>query len=176
MSPHEKPGARVTQQPDSRSFAPQRTPAEPLARGVIRRLDHVAIAVWDTEIALRHFRDRLGLRVVHREELDRPRIRLTYLDAGNALLQLVEPLDDDSDIARSLEENGEGLHHICFGVDDALGAADSLAANDGEAVIGTGRGRISAFVPGAPVHGVRVECTEFQAREDVEQTPGWLAD
>jgi methylmalonyl-CoA/ethylmalonyl-CoA epimerase len=166
----------VTQKPDARSLTSQRTPSEPLAGRVIRRLDHVAIAVWDTETALRHFRDRLGLRVVHREELDRPRLRLTYLDAGNALLQLVEPLDDESDIARSLEENGEGLHHICFGVDDAVEAADSLAADDGEAVIGTGRGRVSAFVPGAPVHGVRVECTEFQPREDVEETPGWLPD
>ncbi len=142
----------------------------------IRRLDHVAIAVWDTEVALRHFRDRLGLRVVHSEELAQPRVRLTYLDAGNAFVQLVEPLDDESDVARALAENGEGIHHICFGVDDALLGAQALSANGTAAVAGTGRGRVSAFVPGPAAHGVRIECTQFDRAADVESPPGWLTD
>ena len=50
-------------------------------------------------------------------------MRLTYLDAGNAFLQLVEPLDPASALATWLDEHGEGLHHICFGVDDVPAAA-----------------------------------------------------
>lgn len=139
----------------------------------IRRLDHVAIAVRDTEIALRHFRDRLGLRVTHTEELKEPRVRLTYLDVGNTLIQLVEPLDGESDLARSLDENGEGLHHICFGVDETLTSARALSTDGATVVVGSGRGRVSAFVPGI-AHGVRIECTDFDPQTDVDGAKGWL--
>jgi len=141
---------------------------------VLRRLDHVAVAVRNTEDALRYFRDRLGLEVASSEELDSPRVRLTYLDAGNAYIQLLEPLDGGEPLARWLEENGEGLHHICFGVDDVLGASGELAVDGTPPVAGSGRGRVSSFVPGALQHGVRVECTEFRREEDVDATPGWL--
>jgi len=59
----------------------------------LRRLDHVAVVVRSTEDALRYYGDQLGLRVHSTEELDAPHVRLTYLDVGNAFLQLVEPLD-----------------------------------------------------------------------------------
>ena len=140
----------------------------------IRRLDHVAIAVGDTEAALLHFRDRLGLVVVHSEEIEQPHVRLTYLDVGNAFIQLVEPLDEGSDLARTVAANGEGIHHICFGVDDALQAAATFSADGAAPVRGTGRGRISSFVPGPAAHGVRIECTEFDRAADVDSTPGWL--
>lgn len=139
----------------------------------IRRLDHVAIAVRDTEVALRHFRDRLGLRVIHTEELKEPHVRLTYLDVGNTLIQLVEPLDGESDLARSLAENGEGLHHICFGVDETLASARALSTDGSTVVVGSGRGRVSAFVPGT-AHGVRIECTDFDPQTDVDGAKGWL--
>ncbi len=108
--------------------------AETASAGQIRRLDHVAIVIRNTDVALGHFRDKLGLTVVHSEELEQPRVRLTYLDAGNALIQLVEPLDDSSDAAHSLNEQGEGIHHICFAVDDALLGARELSP-DGAAVV-----------------------------------------
>jgi methylmalonyl-CoA/ethylmalonyl-CoA epimerase len=139
----------------------------------LRRLDHVAIAVRDTEAALRYFGGHLGLQVAQSEELSTPSVRLTYLDAGNAYLQLVEPLDA-GELARWLDENGEGIHHICFGVDDVLGAAARLSLEGAAAVAGSGRGRLSAFVPGPVGHGVRLECTEFRREEDVDGTPGWL--
>jgi methylmalonyl-CoA/ethylmalonyl-CoA epimerase len=139
----------------------------------LRRLDHVAIAVADTDRALEHFSGRLGLAVVASEEIERPHVRLTYLDAGNAFIQLVEPLDDANPIAAHLAEHGEGLHHICFGVDDVAGVAARLG--DGtEVAVGGGRGRTSAFVPGPRPHGVAIECTEFHLEEDVHERSGWL--
>ena len=137
----------------------------------IRRFDHVAVVVRDTEEALLHFSGRLGLEVVHSEELETARVRLTYLDAGNAFVQLVEPLDSDSDLGRWLVDNGEGLHHVCFGADDPVAAAAALAADGAPPpVSGSGRGRTSAFVPGKQPHGVRVECTEFRRDEDAGPT------
>jgi methylmalonyl-CoA/ethylmalonyl-CoA epimerase len=134
----------------------------------LRRLDHVAVVVRDTEQALAYFRDGLGLRVARSEEIPTPHVRLTYLDAGNAFVQLVEPLDPEHELARFLDEHGEGLHHVCFGVDDVRSAAEELAPPGAPEVrLGSGRGRVSGFVPGPASHGVRVELTEFDLDEDV---------
>jgi methylmalonyl-CoA/ethylmalonyl-CoA epimerase len=144
------------------------------ATTTIRRLDHVGLVVHNTETALLHFRDRLGLAVVMSDEIESPRVRLTYLDCGNAYLQLVQPLDPNSEIARFLEEHGEGIHHICFGVDDVPEAVAALTEDSEAAPLGSGRGRVSAFVPGPIRHGVRVECTEFRRDQDVDGNAGWL--
>jgi methylmalonyl-CoA/ethylmalonyl-CoA epimerase len=124
------------------------------------RLDHVAVAVADTDAALEYFCGRLGLEVSSSEVIDKPHVRLTYLDAGSIDIQLVEPLDDASPIATYLAENGEGLHHICFNAEDVPGTAAALADPGApEVTVGSGRGKPSAFVPGDPHHGVRVEIT-----------------
>ena len=127
----------------------------------LRRFDHVGIAVHDTERALEYFVGRLGLTLTGSEEIPVPRVRLTYLDAGGGVaIQLVEPLDAESAIAAHLAEQGEGLHHIAFAVDDVSAAAAGLADPDApEVIVGSGRGRPSAFVPGPVHHGVRVEVT-----------------
>jgi methylmalonyl-CoA epimerase len=126
----------------------------------LRRLDHVAVAVEDTDRALAYFVDRLGLHVASTEEIQTPHVRLTYLDAGGVFIQLVEPLDDESPIAAHLAAHGEGLHHIAFAVEDVAGTAADLADPGAPPVtIGSGRGRPSAFVPGPAHHGVRVEVT-----------------
>jgi methylmalonyl-CoA/ethylmalonyl-CoA epimerase len=140
----------------------------------IRRLDHIAVVVRDTDAALEHFSGRLGLHVVHRDELDAPPVRLTYLDTGNAFIQLVEPLDPESELGRWLRKHGEGLHHLCFGVDDVRAAVEELSDDGGPGTLGQGRGRPSAFIADGAPHGVVVECTEFRRRDDVDRTAGWL--
>jgi methylmalonyl-CoA/ethylmalonyl-CoA epimerase len=127
---------------------------------VLKQLDHVAILVRDTEDALGYFRDRLGLDVVHVEDNEPGQARLTYLDAGGALIQLVQPLNEQAPLWPDLVERGEGLHHICFGVDDVSAAANTLADFDVPLKLGSGRGRRSAFIPGNTHHGVLVELTE----------------
>jgi methylmalonyl-CoA/ethylmalonyl-CoA epimerase len=127
---------------------------------VIKSLDHVAVVVRDTDAALARLA-RLGLAVVLSEEIERPRVRLTYLDCGNTMIQLVEPLDTKSPVAEFLESEGEGLHHICFGVEEVEAGATALSADGSPpAAIGEGRGRPSAFVAGTMPCGVRIEVTE----------------
>jgi methylmalonyl-CoA/ethylmalonyl-CoA epimerase len=141
----------------------------------VRRIDHIAIVVSKTEDAMRYFCDRLGLAVAHTQVLDDPHVRLTYLDAGNVYIQLVEPLDANSAAAKSLAARGEGLHHICFATDDVPGAAaQSNDASLDDVVMGTGRGRAAAFAPGPPPNGVLIEYTEFRFGEDVDAVRGWL--
>ena len=141
---------------------------------LLRRLDHVAVVVRSTEDALRYYAGRLGLRVHSSEEVDVPHVRLTYLDAGNTFLQLVEPLDPSSALGSWLDEHGEGLHHICFGVEDVASVVAALSEDGAAPVLGSGRGRVSAFVSGGATHGVRIECTEFSREQDVELVGGWL--
>jgi len=141
----------------------------------LRRLDHVAVAVADTDAALEYFTGRLGLEVVSSEEIETPKVRLTYVDAGSIFIQLVEPLDDQSPIAEFIAANGEGLHHIAFGVEDVPGVAAELADPGAPPVtVGSGRGRPSAFVPGEPHHGLRVEVTGFDHGADVIDRPGLI--
>jgi methylmalonyl-CoA/ethylmalonyl-CoA epimerase len=141
---------------------------------LLRRLDHVAVVVRNTESALAFYSGRLGLPVASSEEIANPHVRLTYLDTGNAYLQLVEPLDTQSPIARWLDEHGEGLHHICFGVDDVGQAVAALSDPGSEVVIGSGRGRPSAFVSSDEANGVVVELTGFDRQLDVDGSPGYL--
>ena len=141
---------------------------------LLRRLDHVAVVVRSTDEALRFYEGELGLRVYSSEVIDSPNVRLTYLDVGNAFLQLVEPLDPESALAVWLDEQGEGLHHICFGVDDVAGAVSALSDDGSPVVLGTGRGRVSGFVTTSGGNGVRIECTEFDRALDVTDAPGWL--
>ena len=141
---------------------------------LVRRLDHVAILVRSTDEALRFYEGHLGLTVHSSEEIDSPHARLTYLDTGNAFLQLLEPLDDESPLATMLEENGEGLHHICFGVDDVEEAVAAMSDPGSTVVLGNGRGRISSFVTAAGSQSVRIECTGFERAADVEASPGFL--
>ena len=141
---------------------------------LLRRLDHVAILVRSTDEALRFYEGHLGLRCHSSEVIPEPNVRLTYLDAGNAWLQLVEPLDRASPLGTWLDENGEGLHHICFGVDDVEAAAAALSDPGAEVTLGNGRGRVSSFVTVAGSHGVRLECTQFVHAADVSDVSGWL--
>jgi methylmalonyl-CoA/ethylmalonyl-CoA epimerase len=140
---------------------------------LVRRLDHVAILVRSTAEALRFYEGHLGLRVHSSEEISSPRARLTYLDTGNAYLQLLEPLDAASPLAAWLDEHGEGLHHICFGVDDVAEAVAAIGDPGSPVVLGEGRGRVSGFLTAAGT-GVRIECTEFDKTQDVDAAPGWL--
>ena len=127
----------------------------------IRSLDHIAIAVRDTEAALARLSGDYGLPVIASEVIEAPHVRLTYLDCGNACIQLVEPLDEGSPIAEFLAAEGEGLHHLCFGVEDVPAAATELGGGVPPAAIGSGRGRPSAFVAGELPSGVRIEVTEL---------------
>lgn len=90
---------------------------------MFKKLDHIAIAVRNTDEALTFYADQLSLPVLQSEVLAGPGVRLTHLDMGNVELQLVEPLADDHPIAKFLDERGEGLHHLCWCTNDDIQTA-----------------------------------------------------
>jgi methylmalonyl-CoA/ethylmalonyl-CoA epimerase len=81
-------------------------------------LDHIAIAVPDTEKALKLWRDQFGFPVVCSEIVNDGTVKLTHLDLGNTHLQLVQPMTEDHPLQDWIAKNGSGLHHFCLRVED----------------------------------------------------------
>lgn len=79
---------------------------------------HVAIAVHSIEKARPFFENVLGLPFVRQEEVPTEGVRVAFFDAGNCFIELLEPLHDDSGVARFLARRGEGIHHIALAGDD----------------------------------------------------------
>ena len=80
-------------------------------------LDHIGIAVESIDAGLAIYR-ALGIEVEGFEEVADQGVRVAFLPVGDARLELLEPTDDSSPIARHIERRGAGLHHICFRVPD----------------------------------------------------------
>lgn len=130
---------------------------------MFKGLDHLAIAVSNTEEALRVWRDRFGFPVVFSEEVDNGAVLLTHLDLGNTHLQLVQPLRDDHPLWDWLKANGPRLHHICLRVDDVGSAYEEtrlkgLSMGESQPHQGT-LGKRAIFLDPGSTCGVQVELT-----------------
>lgn len=131
----------------------------------ISGIDHVALVVRDVEAALAHFTGVLGLAVLRDEVTPASGgARLVFLDAGNVALQLVSPTGPDGPMAAHLAAHGDGLHHVCLAVDDIDAAVAALAPGADVVVAVGGRGRRTAFLPGAP-GGLITELAEVPSNE-----------
>ena len=116
---------------------------------MIGRLNHVAIAVKDLAAAIATYRDVLGADVS--EPLPQPDhgVTVVFINLPNTKIELLEPLGEQSPIAKFLERNSHGgIHHICYEVEDVRAARDHLLAG-GARVLGDGEPRIGAH--GKPV-------------------------
>lgn len=91
---------------------------------LIRKIDHLGIAVADREAALRLFHDCLGLPVGGEEEVAQDRVRTTFISAGEVNLELLEATDAESPVAKFLAKRGGGVHHLTFLVDDLQAALE----------------------------------------------------
>ncbi len=116
---------------------------------MLKRLNHIAIAVPDLKAAAALYRDRLGASVSAPQALPEHGVTVVFVDAGNTKIELLEPLGEASPIAAFLEKSPSGgMHHLCYEVDDILAARDSLKAG-GARILGDGNPRIGAH--GKPV-------------------------
>jgi methylmalonyl-CoA/ethylmalonyl-CoA epimerase len=116
---------------------------------MLGRLNHVALAVPDLAAASALYRDTLGATVSAPQALPEHGVSVVFVDVGNTKIELLQPLGEGSPIAAFLEKNPSGgMHHLCYEVDDIIGARDRLKA-DGARVLGDGNPRIGAH--GKPV-------------------------
>ncbi|MDE2236860.1 MAG: methylmalonyl-CoA epimerase [Elusimicrobia bacterium] len=78
------------------------------------QVDHVGVAVRSIEEALPCYRKALGLEAGHREEVASQGVRVAFLQAGQASIELLEPIGEEGPVAKFLRLRGPGLHHVAF--------------------------------------------------------------
>jgi methylmalonyl-CoA/ethylmalonyl-CoA epimerase len=127
------------------------------------KLEHVGIATISADAVAAVFEALFGRRPYARELVGREGVRTTFIEAGPVKLELLEVVDPESALARSVERRGPGLHHLAFEVEDLEAAHARLEAAGfrllGEPAPGADRKRIF-FIHPKDTAGVLVECCE----------------
>src|SRR5512135_1643582 len=95
---------------------------------LIKKINHVAIAVSDIEGALGFWRDGLGLKVEHVEDVPSQKATVAFIPVGESEVELVRPTAEDTGVAKFLAERGGGMHHLCLEVDDIAASLADLKA------------------------------------------------
>ena len=94
---------------------------------MIKKIDHLGIAVANADEALRFWKG-LGLAPAHVETVESQKVKATFLPLGDTNIELLEGTAPDSPIAKYVEKNGGGIHHICVEVEDIRVALAALRA------------------------------------------------
>ena len=130
------------------------------------KLDHIGIAVKSIDAAKAIYLD-LGLTIAHVESVETQKVRTAFLSVGDANLELLEPSSPDSTIAKYIEKRGEGIHHICFRVDDIEAHLAHLKERGyrliNEAPVPGAHGCRVAFLHPAAGNGVLIELVEKES-------------
>lgn len=84
----------------------------------VKSLNHVGIAVRSLDEQREFYESHLGAVFENIEEVPSQKVRVAFYRVGDVRLELLEPTDPESPIAKFLEKRGEGLHHLAFTVDD----------------------------------------------------------
>ena len=123
--------------------------------------DHAGIATDDATALADLFTDLFDLEVAHEEEFDG--MRVVFLDCGNGYFELLEPLEDGT-IARYLESNGPGIHHLALATDDVDAALERARELGIDLVDEEGRpgawGHTVAFLHPKSTGGILLEFVE----------------
>lgn len=84
---------------------------------MIKKIDHIGIAVRSLHEALPFYTEILQLPLLGIEVVDSEKVKVAFLKAGESKIELLEPTSSESAIAKHIEKRGEGIHHIALGVD-----------------------------------------------------------
>ncbi|MHB1469139.1 MAG: methylmalonyl-CoA epimerase [Solirubrobacteraceae bacterium] len=147
---------------------------------MLKRIDHIGVAVEDLDAALATYGERLQMRLAHRELVQEQGVEAVLLDVGEGHVELLRPLAPDTPVGKFLTSRGPGLHHVAYQVDDIDAVLASFAAAgmpliDKAARIGI-RGSRVAFLHPRGTGGVLTEIVEPAPHlEHNEQSVGGLA-
>jgi len=131
---------------------------------VIRKINHIGIAVKNIEDAAKLYTDGLGLEVHDVENVEEYKLKIAMIPVGESKIELVEPTDPDGAIAKYIEKKGEGLHHLALEVEDIEATLDLLKAKgipliDEKPRIGAGGTKV-AFLHPRGANRVSIELVE----------------
>jgi methylmalonyl-CoA/ethylmalonyl-CoA epimerase len=85
---------------------------------VARHINHVAIAVRDIEATLEFYKATFGVETDGIEEIADQKVRAALVRVGGSQLEFIQPTEEGSGVARFIDSRGEGVHHICFEMED----------------------------------------------------------
>ena len=132
---------------------------------MIKKIEHIGIAVKEIDQAIRAFRDLLGIPLGRTDESEHIKARMAFFPLGESSLELIQPTDPASLMAKFLEKRGEGIHHICLGVENIDEALRLLEARGAELIDRKPRKtqdqRRIAFVNPRSTNGVLIELEEI---------------
>ena len=132
-------------------------------------IDHVAVVVRSIEESMPRYRTLFGLEPIERPiEVPGQAVRVVFLDTGyelSARIELIQPMDESSGVARFLAGHGEGLHHVCLRSGDLRRDLAALAAAEAELIDSEPRAGAHgsvAFIHPRTLNGVLWELIEAQ--------------
>lgn len=133
------------------------------------KIEHIGIATRGLEEALEFWRGALGLEPDSTEVVAEQRVRVAMLPLGESHVELLEPTDDESPVAKFLEKRGPGIHHIAVRVEDIRATLESLKKQgirliDETPRVGAG-GCLVAFVHPSSARGVLLELVQHASAD-----------
>ncbi len=130
---------------------------------MIKKIDHIAIAVKNIEESLVLFEKLFGLKAALIEDVPDQGVKAALIPIGDAEIELLEPINPKGGVAKFLERNGEGIHHICFETDNTDGELKGLEGKGARLIDKQGRkglaGRVG-FVHPKSFKGVLIELAQ----------------
>jgi methylmalonyl-CoA epimerase len=127
------------------------------------RIHHLAVIVRSIDAGLPLYRDLLRLPLETILDIPQDGVRIAFLGVGESKVELVEPTDDSTGVARFLANKGEGFHHVCFEVEDLAQELTRLGIDGVELIDSAPRKGAEgpvAFLHPRSCHGVLVELIE----------------
>jgi methylmalonyl-CoA/ethylmalonyl-CoA epimerase len=133
------------------------------------RIDHIAIAVNDANLALENYKKVLRIDTIDFEEVPTEKVKVVMLNLEDTRLELLEPMDDTSPISKFLKDRGEGIHHIAITADEIESDVNN-ATKKGMRFLGNIRsgsyGRKITFIHPKSLNGVLVEFCQAPPKSD----------
>ena len=136
----------------------------------LKNIEHIGIAVQNLEDSLNFYQNILGLEFLKQENIESQGVKIAFLKVGESKIELLEPLNEESTIARFIEKNGQGIHHFAILVDSIEDKIKAMRAQ-GARLIGNkvteGADDMKIiFVHPKTTNGVLLELCEPNAKEE----------